>query len=59
MKEILLGDVPPIPSMERKDVKELQEECQQMLSEFPTTSEEDQKMLGRAALLILTLERLH
>ncbi|KAE7996417.1 hypothetical protein FH972_001144 [Carpinus fangiana] len=39
------GDVPPIPSMERKAVKELQEECQQMLAEFPTTSEEDQKML--------------
>jgi hypothetical protein len=41
--------------MERKAVKELQEECQQMLAEFPTTSEEDQKMLGKAALLILTL----
>ncbi|KDP43135.1 hypothetical protein JCGZ_26668 [Jatropha curcas] len=39
------GDVPPLPSRERKAVKELQEECQQMLSEFPTTSEEDQKLL--------------
>ncbi|WRX32818.1 SET domain - like 10 [Theobroma cacao] len=40
------GDVPPIPSIERKAVKELQEECQQMLAQFPTTSEQDQKFLG-------------
>ncbi|KAB1221494.1 Ribulose-1,5 bisphosphate carboxylase/oxygenase large subunit N-methyltransferase, chloroplastic [Morella rubra] len=39
------GDVPPIPSMERKAVRELQEECQQMLARFPTTSEQDQKIL--------------
>lgn len=39
------GDVPPMPSMERKAVKQLQEECQQMLLEFPTTSEQDQKIL--------------
>ncbi|XP_030949858.1 protein PLASTID TRANSCRIPTIONALLY ACTIVE 14-like isoform X1 [Quercus lobata] len=39
------GDVPPIPSLERKAVKELQEECQQMLAEFPTNSEQDQKLL--------------
>lgn len=39
-------DMPPIPSRERKAVKELQEECLQMLAEFPTTSEEDQKILG-------------
>ncbi|EOY31297.1 PREDICTED: protein PLASTID TRANSCRIPTIONALLY ACTIVE 14 isoform X2 [Theobroma cacao] len=39
------GDVPPIPSIERKAVKELQEECQQMLAQFPTTSEQDQKFL--------------
>lgn len=37
------GDVPPIPSVERRAVKELQEECKQMLSEFPTTSKQDQK----------------
>lgn len=49
------GDVPPIPSMERKAVKELQEECQQMLGEFPTTSEQDRKLLGMAAMLIFTL----
>nr|POE92382.1 protein plastid transcriptionally active 14 [Quercus suber] len=41
------GDVPPIPSLERKAVKELQEECQQMLAEFPTNSEQDQKLLGK------------
>ncbi|GAV75045.1 SET domain-containing protein/Rubis-subs-bind domain-containing protein [Cephalotus follicularis] len=39
------GDVPPIPSLEKKAVKELQEECQRMLAEFPTTSEQDQKIL--------------
>ncbi|XP_015066634.1 protein PLASTID TRANSCRIPTIONALLY ACTIVE 14 isoform X1 [Solanum pennellii] len=39
------GDLPPIPSLERKAVKELQEECHQMLAEFPTTSDEDQKIL--------------
>ncbi|KAL6349963.1 hypothetical protein AAG906_002070 [Vitis piasezkii] len=39
------GDVPPMPSMERKAVKQLQEECQQMLLEFPTTSEQDQQIL--------------
>ncbi|KAH9795428.1 protein PLASTID TRANSCRIPTIONALLY ACTIVE 14 [Citrus sinensis] len=39
------GDVPLVPSIERKAVKELQEECRQMLAEFPTTSKQDQKML--------------
>ncbi|KAL0352642.1 UNVERIFIED_CONTAM: protein PLASTID TRANSCRIPTIONALLY ACTIVE 14 [Sesamum angustifolium] len=39
------GDIPPIPSMERKAVKELQEECQQMLAEFPTTAGQDQQIL--------------
>jgi len=39
------GDVPPIPSAERKAVKELQEECRQRLSEFPTTSEQDNQIL--------------
>ncbi|KAI8020519.1 Protein PLASTID TRANSCRIPTIONALLY ACTIVE 14 [Camellia lanceoleosa] len=34
-------DMPPIPSAERKAVKELKEECLQMLAEFPTTSEQD------------------
>ncbi|XP_065854004.1 protein PLASTID TRANSCRIPTIONALLY ACTIVE 14 [Euphorbia lathyris] len=39
------GDMPPLPSMERKAAKELQEECQQILSEFSTTCDEDQKLL--------------
>ncbi|RDX83757.1 Protein PLASTID TRANSCRIPTIONALLY ACTIVE 14 [Mucuna pruriens] len=38
-------DVPPIPSMEKKAVKELQDECQKMLAEFATTSKQDQKLL--------------
>lgn len=50
------GDVPPIPSMERKAVKELQEECQRMLAEFLTTSKQDQKLLGKFDMHILTLE---
>ncbi|KAK4492296.1 hypothetical protein RD792_003099 [Penstemon davidsonii] len=40
------GDIPPIPSMERKAVKELQEECQQMLAQYSTTAEQDQQILG-------------
>lgn len=39
-------DLPPIPSAERKAVKELQDECRKMLAEYPTTSEQDQKLLG-------------
>ncbi|BFG15751.1 hypothetical protein CerSpe_020250 [Prunus speciosa] len=39
------GDVPPIPSMERRSVKELQEECRQMLAAYPTNSKQDQKIL--------------
>ncbi|WZZ09244.1 hypothetical protein YC2023_095165 [Brassica napus] len=38
-------DLPPIPSAERKAVKELQDECKKMLAEYPTTSEQDQKLL--------------
>lgn len=40
------GDMPPIPSLERKAARELQEECHQMLAEFPTTSQEDLQILG-------------
>ncbi|XP_077220748.1 plastid transcriptionally active 14 isoform X2 [Tasmannia lanceolata] len=40
------GDMPPVPSIERKAAKELQEECQHMLAEFPTTLNEDQQILG-------------
>ncbi|XP_028758618.1 protein PLASTID TRANSCRIPTIONALLY ACTIVE 14 isoform X2 [Neltuma alba] len=50
------GDVPPIPSVERKAVKELQNECQQMLSEFPTTSKQDQKLLDSLQDATRTLE---
>ncbi|KAK6236096.1 hypothetical protein QUC31_019856 [Theobroma cacao] len=50
------GDVPPIPSIERKAVKELQEECQQMLAQFPTTSEQDQKFLDSLPEARRTLE---
>ncbi|KAK8550160.1 hypothetical protein V6N12_038887 [Hibiscus sabdariffa] len=50
------GDVPPIPSMERKAVKELQEECQQILAQFPTTSAEDQKLLDSMPEARRTLE---
>ncbi|PPR92937.1 hypothetical protein GOBAR_AA27730 [Gossypium barbadense] len=50
------GDVPLIPSMERKAVKELQEECQQMLAQFPTTSAQDQKLLDSMPEARRTLE---
>ncbi|XP_057971509.1 protein PLASTID TRANSCRIPTIONALLY ACTIVE 14 isoform X3 [Malania oleifera] len=50
------GDVPPIPSMERKAVKKLQEECQQILSKFPTTSDQDQKILDSMPSSSRTLE---
>ncbi|KAI6704285.1 hypothetical protein NL676_013421 [Syzygium grande] len=36
-------DLPAVPSVERKAAKELQEECQQMLAQFPTTLEQDQE----------------
>lgn len=39
-------DLPPIPSAERKAVKELQDECRKMLAEYPTTADQDQKLLG-------------
>ncbi|KAL8170209.1 hypothetical protein V2J09_022013 [Rumex salicifolius] len=39
------GAVPPIPTIERKAAKELQEECQQMLRDFPTTLKQDKKIL--------------
>ncbi|CAN1169362.1 Protein PLASTID TRANSCRIPTIONALLY ACTIVE 14 [Linum perenne] len=39
------NDVPPLPTVERRAVKELKEECQQMLAQYPTTSKEDQKIL--------------
>ncbi|EXB83262.1 Ribulose-1,5 bisphosphate carboxylase/oxygenase large subunit N-methyltransferase [Morus notabilis] len=50
------GDVPPIPSVERRAVKELQEECKQMLAEFPTTSKQDQNTLDSSPEASRTLE---
>lgn len=41
-------DMPPMPSTERKAARELQEECRQMLAEFPTSSDQDQQILGNA-----------
>lgn len=40
------GDVPIIPSIERKAAKELQEQCQECLAKYPTTSKQDQRILG-------------
>lgn len=42
--------------MERKAVKELQEECQQMLAEFPTTAGQDQQILGKFHLIDLSVK---
>ncbi|CAN6326960.1 unnamed protein product [Urochloa humidicola] len=39
------GDVPAIPSVERKSAQALQEECRQMLDSFSTTIEQDQQIL--------------
>ncbi|GLU09391.1 hypothetical protein SLE2022_335030 [Rubroshorea leprosula] len=50
------GDLPPIPSKEKKAVKGLQEECQQMLAQFPTTSRQDQKLLDSMPEARKTLE---
>jgi histone-lysine N-methyltransferase SETD3 len=41
------GDVPAIPSVERKSAQALQEECRQMLDSFSTTIEQDQQILGK------------
>ncbi|KAK9106405.1 hypothetical protein Syun_022416 [Stephania yunnanensis] len=49
-------DVPPIPSLERNAAQELQEECRQMLAEFPTTSDKDQKILDKMSQPRRTLE---
>uniref|UniRef100_A0A7C9ER30 SET domain-containing protein n=1 Tax=Opuntia streptacantha TaxID=393608 RepID=A0A7C9ER30_OPUST len=39
------GDVPSIPSVERKAAKELQWQCRAILAKYPTTFEEDQRIL--------------
>ncbi|KAI8524767.1 hypothetical protein RHMOL_Rhmol13G0174700 [Rhododendron molle] len=50
------GAVPPIPSAERKAVKELQEECRQRLTEFPTTADQDMHILDSMPEARRTLE---
>lgn len=49
-------DVPPIPSNERRAAKELKDECQEMLAQFPTTSEQDQQILDLVPEARRTLE---
>lgn len=41
------GDVPPVPSTERRSARELQEDCYRLLLEFPTTLEQDWQILGK------------
>eukprot|EP00267_Zea_mays_P056500 XP_023156536.1 uncharacterized protein LOC100279779 isoform X1 [Zea mays] len=50
------GDVPAIPSVERKSAQALQEECRQMLDSFPTTIEQDQQILDSDAHISKTRE---
>ncbi|RZC74970.1 hypothetical protein C5167_050446 [Papaver somniferum] len=50
------GDIPFVPSSERKAARELQEECQQMLSEFSTTPDQDQQILDSMPQARRTLE---
>lgn len=50
------GDVPSIPSAERKAAKELQEQCQEILAKYPTTSKQDQKILESSPDARRTLE---
>jgi hypothetical protein len=39
-------DLPPIPGTEMRSACDLQHECQQLLDSFPTTLEEDIRILG-------------
>uniref|UniRef100_A0A1D1XM32 Putative ribulose-1,5 bisphosphate carboxylase/oxygenase large subunit N-methyltransferase, chloroplastic n=1 Tax=Anthurium amnicola TaxID=1678845 RepID=A0A1D1XM32_9ARAE len=50
------GDIPPIPSIERKAARELQEECHQMLAEFSTSSDQDKEILDSNPQASRTLE---
>ncbi|XP_062078182.1 protein PLASTID TRANSCRIPTIONALLY ACTIVE 14 isoform X2 [Humulus lupulus] len=50
------GDVPLIPSVEKKAVKELLDECKRMLADFPTTFKQDQKLLDSIPEASRTLE---
>ncbi|XP_043689798.1 protein PLASTID TRANSCRIPTIONALLY ACTIVE 14 isoform X3 [Telopea speciosissima] len=50
------GDMPPVPSKERKAARQLQEECQQLLAEFPTNFQQDQQILDSMPDVRKTLE---
>ncbi|XP_024993226.1 protein PLASTID TRANSCRIPTIONALLY ACTIVE 14 isoform X1 [Cynara cardunculus var. scolymus] len=50
------GDLPPVPSLEIKSAKALQEECQEMLAEYSTTSEQDQHILDSSPEMSWTRE---
>ncbi|KAH9623833.1 hypothetical protein KSS87_004145 [Heliosperma pusillum] len=49
-------DVPPIPSEERKAAKELQQQCQEILFRYPTTSKQDEQILASTPDARRTLE---
>ncbi|CAI9292910.1 unnamed protein product [Lactuca saligna] len=49
-------DTPPIPSQEIKAVKSLQQECQQILSQYSTTSKQDQHILDSTPEMSCTRE---
>ncbi|XP_074275651.1 protein PLASTID TRANSCRIPTIONALLY ACTIVE 14 [Silene latifolia] len=49
-------DVPPIPSEERKAAKELQQQCQEILFRYPTTSKQDERILASTPDARRTLE---
>ncbi|XP_058736646.1 protein PLASTID TRANSCRIPTIONALLY ACTIVE 14-like [Vicia villosa] len=51
-----VGDMPPIPSKERKAAKAIQLECKQMLAKFATTSKQDKKLLDSSPEATRTLE---
>lgn len=40
------GDLPAIPSVERKSAQALQEECRKMVESFSTTIQQDEEILG-------------
>ena len=44
------GDLPAIPSVERKSAQALQEECRKMSESFSTTIQQDEQILGNMLL---------
>lgn len=50
------GDVPAIPSVERKSAQALQEECRKMLESFSTTIQQDEQILDSDAHIRKTRE---